>query len=130
MTAALHETTPVLRFYDEAAMRAFYVDWLGFEVTFEHRFGDAFPLYLGLSRGGCLLHLSQHHGDATPGAHVRVRAEDVRTLQAELAGRPYAFARPGPPEMMPWGRLELTITDPSGNRLTFWTNPNSLPDPA
>ncbi len=32
--------------------------------------------------------------------------------------------------MMPWGRLELTITDPSGNRLTFWTNPNSLPDPA
>ncbi|UOM32871.1 glyoxalase superfamily protein [Acuticoccus sp. I52.16.1] len=131
MTTGLYEPTPVLRFYDEAATRAFYVDWLGFEVMFEHRHDDAAPLYMGLSRGtGTVIHLSQHHGDATPGAQVRFRAEDVRALQAELAGKPYRFARPGPPEMMPWGYLQLSITDPAGNRLIFWTNPDYLPDPA
>ena len=126
----LAEPTPVLRFYDEAATRAFYVDWLGFAVHFEHRFDPDAPLYMGLGRGGCVLHLSQHHGDATPGAHVRVRAADVRAFHAEIGARPYAFARPGPPDIAPWGPLELTLTDPAGNRLTFWTNPDYPPDAA
>ena len=58
---------PVLRFFDEAKMREFYLGFLGFEMTFEFRFEPETPLYLGVQRGDCLLHLSEHHGDGTPG---------------------------------------------------------------
>ena len=30
--------TPIFRSFDEAKAREFYIDFLGFEVTFEHRF--------------------------------------------------------------------------------------------
>jgi hypothetical protein len=31
------------------------------------------PLYMQVSREGCVLHLSEHYGDATPGATAFVR---------------------------------------------------------
>lgn len=116
-------TTPVLRFFDEAATRAFFIDWLGFNVTFEYRHEEGAPLYMGIARNGCSMHLTQHHGDCTPGSQVRLHTSDVDALHAELAAKPYAFARPGPPEMRPWGYRELSVTDPAGNRINFWTNP-------
>jgi catechol 2,3-dioxygenase-like lactoylglutathione lyase family enzyme len=119
----LGATTPVLRMFDEAKAREFYVGFLGFAIDFAHRFGEEFPLYLGLSRGACRLQLSEHHGDATPGAHVRIEVNDVAALAHELAGRRYKYAKPGTPEATPWGTRELTIGDPFGNRLTFYSKP-------
>lgn len=116
---ALGPVTPVLRIFDVEKAREFYVSFLGFEVVFEHSFGDDFPLYIGLSRAGCALHLSEHHGDACPGAHVRIATDDVVSLAAALTAKEYRYAKPGPPQAMPWGSLELTVTDPFGNRLTF-----------
>lgn len=115
----LGPVTPVLRMFDEAKALEFYVGFLGFDVVFEHRFGDNSPLYLGLSRAGCALHLSEHHGDACPGAHVRIATDDIATLAAELHRKEYRYAKPGPPEAMPWGSLELKVSDPFGNKLTF-----------
>ena len=42
--------TPILRSFDEARARDFYVRYLGFEVLFEHRFEPGLPLYLGHAR--------------------------------------------------------------------------------
>jgi catechol 2,3-dioxygenase-like lactoylglutathione lyase family enzyme len=42
----LGRITPILRIFDEAKAREFYVDFLGFTVDWQHRFGDNFPLYL------------------------------------------------------------------------------------
>ena len=33
-------TIPLIRIFDEAKARAFYVDWLGFSVDWEHRFEE------------------------------------------------------------------------------------------
>jgi catechol 2,3-dioxygenase-like lactoylglutathione lyase family enzyme len=115
----LGAVTPILRIFDEAKTRAFYVDFLGFKIDFEHRFGENFPLYMGASLGDCTLHLSEHHGDACPGTHIRIRIDDIASFVVALQGKNYRYAKPGAPEKMPWGSLELTITDPSGNRLTF-----------
>ncbi|MGR3434632.1 MAG: glyoxalase superfamily protein [Shimia sp.] len=115
----LGPATPILRMFDDGAARAFYVGWLGFEVAFEHRFAPDMPLYLGLRRDGVELHLTGHHGDTTPGTRVRIACADVAVLHAELTARPYGGARPGPPETRPWGEVDLTLTDPFGNRLTF-----------
>ena len=112
--------TPILRSFDEAAARAFYVDWLGFEVVFEHRFEPHLPLYLGLVRDGLHLHLSEHHGDTTPGTRVRIQVADIHGFHAGLQSRPYPHLAPGSPIRQPWGEFDLTLTDPFGNRLTFY----------
>jgi catechol 2,3-dioxygenase-like lactoylglutathione lyase family enzyme len=114
----LGATTPILRIFDEAKAREFYVDFLGFAVEWEHRFESSFPLYLQVARDGCVLHLSEHHGDCCPGAAVRVAVDDVDAYQAELLAKQYGYARPGV-EDMPWGAREMSIKDPFGNRLTF-----------
>jgi catechol 2,3-dioxygenase-like lactoylglutathione lyase family enzyme len=117
--AELRRTTPVLRIFDEGKAREFYVGFLGFTIDFEHRFGGDFPIYLGVSRGACLLHLTEHHGDACAGATIRIETDDVHGLSAELGAKSYRYAKPGAPDIKPWGSIELSITDPFGNRLTF-----------
>ena len=108
---------PVLRIFDVAKAREFYSEFLGFEIDWEHTFDDHSPVYLQASREGVLLHLSEHHGDASPGATVRILVADVVRLHRELHEREYRYARPGI-ETMPWG-LEVAVMDPFANRLVF-----------
>lgn len=110
---------PVLRFFDEAKMREFYLGFLGFEVTFEFRFEPETPLYLGVQRGDCLLHLSEHHGDGTPGGNIRIMTDSLDDYHAELTAKRYKYYRPGI-EMQPWGLREMTVQDPFGTKLTFF----------
>lgn len=117
---SLGAPVPILRIFDEAKARQFYVEFLGFKVDWEHRFEPGMPLYMQVSSGACLLHLSEHHGDATPGAAVRIETADVDDLQRTLLARKYKYARPGV-EDTPWGTRDMSIKDPFGNRLTFWT---------
>jgi uncharacterized glyoxalase superfamily protein PhnB len=111
-------TTPILRIFDEVKAREFYVDFLGFKVDWEHRFEPGLPLYMQLSKDGCVLHLSEHHGDCSPGAAVRIETSDLDAFHAELALKRYKYARPGI-ENTPWGTREMSVKDPFGNRLTF-----------
>jgi uncharacterized glyoxalase superfamily protein PhnB len=115
---SLGKTTPILRIFDEAKAREFYVDFLGFKVDFEHRFEPGLPLYMQVSRDGCVLHLSEHYGDASPGSALRIETADLDAYQRELLAKGYKFARPGI-EAMPWGTRDMSIQDPFGNRLTF-----------
>lgn len=112
----LEAATPILRIFDEALARAFYAEWLGFTWDWEHRFAPGMPLYAQVSLGAVALHLSMHHGDATPGSAVRLRCQDLDALLATLA--PREWARPAI-ERMPWGERAMTLTDPFGNRLIF-----------
>jgi uncharacterized glyoxalase superfamily protein PhnB len=117
--STLRGVTPILRIFDEAKAREFYLDFLGFRIDWEHRFGAAFPLYLQVSRGACVLHLSEHHGDATPGAAIRIETQGVEALCAELAAREYRYAKPQL-EQAEWGDRLLQVRDPFGNRLVFF----------
>ena len=112
------KTIPILRMFDEAKAREFYVDFLGFAIDWEHRFEPGAPLYMQVSRGECALHLSEHYGDATPGSAIRIDTSDIDAFHGELAAKRYKYARPGINEM-PWGAREVSITDPFGNKLTF-----------
>lgn len=114
----LTRTTPVLRIFDEAKAKEFYVAFLGFTVDWEHRFEDDLPLYLQISRDDCVLHLSEHHGDCSPGAAVRIETDELDAFHQQLLAARYKYARPGV-EQTPWGTREMSIADPFGNRLTF-----------
>ena len=76
---------PVLRIFDLALAKAFYVDWLGFRVDWEHRFEPGTPVYMQMARGPVILHLSEHFGDCSPGAKMFINTDDVEALHRELA---------------------------------------------
>ena len=114
----LGNSTPILRIFDEAKAREFYVGYLGFRIDWEHRFAPGMPLYLQVSRDGCVLHLSEHHGDACPGAALRIATEGLDDLQRELQQKRYGYAH-ATIEAMPWGSRDMSLRDPFGNRLTF-----------
>lgn len=114
--------TPILRSFDEARAKAFYLDFLGFELLFEHRFAPDLPLYMAMRHGDCEIHVSEHYGDAAPGSAIRIPVDDVAAYAARLRAKDFGNARPGEPARMPWGSREITIQDPAGNRLTFYTN--------
>ena len=119
--AVLGTVIPVLRSFDAARTRAFYLDFLGFELVFEHRFEPGMPLYMGVRSGDCVLHLSEHYGDGAPGASIRIACDDVAAYAAALRSRGFEYARPGEPQRTPWGTWEFGVQDPSHNRLTFVT---------
>jgi len=75
---------PILRSFDEAKAKEFYVDFLGFTVDWEHRFEDNTPLYMQLSKDNCVIHLSEHHGDSSPGASLRILTTNLDEYQKEL----------------------------------------------
>ncbi len=108
---------PIIRIFAEDKAREFYVDFLGFQIDWQHRFEPGAPLYLQVSRTGLILHLSEHYGDASPGATVFARMHGIDAFHQELIARDYPYARPGV-EDLPWGR-QMQIADPFGNRLRF-----------
>jgi uncharacterized glyoxalase superfamily protein PhnB len=114
----LRNPTPILRIFDEVKAREFYIEFLGFSSDWEHRFEPGLPLYVQVSRDGCVLHLTEHHGDCCPGAALRIEVDDLDALQAELQGKNRKYARPSI-ELMPWGSRDMSVKDPFGNRLTF-----------
>ena len=114
----LGKTTPILRIFDEAKAREFYVDFLGFNVDWEHRFEPGLPLYMQISRGDLKLHLSEHYGDCCPGSTVFVNMQGIDELHRELTARKYRYLRPGV-ETVPWNARCMEVTDPFGNRIRF-----------
>jgi hypothetical protein len=113
----LSASIPILRIFSEEKAKEFYLDFMGFSLEWEHRFGDNFPLYAEIKRSDLILHLSEHHGDATPGSAIFVPVQEIGVFQAELHAKSYRYAKPGI-EAMPWGQV-MEITDPFGNRLRF-----------
>lgn len=116
-SVAFEHPIPVLRTFDEAKANEFYIDFLGFKRDWEHRFAPGLPLYMQVSRGNLILHLSEHHGDASPGSTVFVWMTGIEALHRELIGKQYKNSRPGL-ETVDWG-LQLQVPDPFGNRIRF-----------
>jgi len=114
----LQSPIPILRSFDEVKAKEFYVDFLGFNIDWPHRFEDNTPLYMQLSNDGCIIHLSEHHGDSSPGASLRITTNNLDFYQRELIGKQYKNAKPGIQDM-PWGTRDMAISDPFGNKLIF-----------
>jgi hypothetical protein len=109
---------PILRIFDIGKAQEFYVDYLGFAVDWEHRFEPRLPVYMQVSRGDLTLHLSEHHGDCTPGSTVFVITTGLREFHREITAKRYPNLRPGI-ERMPWNADVMEVLDPFGNRIRF-----------
>jgi catechol 2,3-dioxygenase-like lactoylglutathione lyase family enzyme len=118
MTEHVLQTIPILRIFDVDKAREFYVGFLGFTVDWEHRFDERAPVYMQVSRGRLVLHLSEHHGDACPGSTVFVRLTGLDGYHREITGKGYGYMRPGI-EQAPSNARVMEVIDPFGNRLRF-----------
>jgi len=111
---------PILRIFDVAKAKEFYVDYLGFQIDWEHRFADNSPLYMQVSRGPLILHLSEHYGDGSPGIAIFVRMHGVEEFHKEFAAKKYKYLNPGVNDQRPDLPFKVVnITDPFGNKIRF-----------
>jgi hypothetical protein len=118
MTTEFRKAVPVFRIFSLEKAREFYLDFLGCKIDWEHRVEEGAPVYMQVSRGNLALHLSEHHGDGTPGSIAYIYASGVEALHRELNDKKYRHNRPGL-QRQDWGMLEMTVVDPFNNRITF-----------
>ena len=109
---------PILRIFDHEKALLFYRDWLGFAVDWEHYFEPGAPVYMQVSGFGLLLHLSEHHGDGTPGSRVFVECTGLKAYHQTLVGKKYKYNRPGFEETF-YGTWCVEVIDPFSNVLLF-----------
>src|SRR5215469_3864234 len=110
MAIAIAPPIPVFRIFSVEKAREFYLDFLGFKVDFEHRFEPDLPLFMQVSRGECVLQLSEHHGGVTPGSAFSAAVTGFDEFHAELLGKNYRYMRPHV-EDTPWGRRVFRVID-------------------
>ncbi len=117
----VNEVIPILRIFDFEKALEFYVEWLGFTIDWKHTLHEGAPIYLQISGHGMLLHLSEHHGDCSPGAKVFINCSGLRKFHERLKEKKYKYNNPGL-EKAPWKGLCLEVSDPFHNKLLFNEN--------
>lgn len=118
MTSTFLTTIPIMRIFDVVKAKDFYVGFLGFTIDWEHRFDNVAPVYLQISKGDLVLHLSEHHGDCCPGSTVFVWMKGIEDFHASITSRGYGYMRPGI-ERTFYNSICVEVTDPFGNRIRF-----------
>ena len=111
-------TIPILRIFSVEKAKEYYVQFLGFKVDWEHQLDPEAPMYLQVSKGDLVLHLSEHHGDACPGSALFVDMTGLEALHREITAKGYRRMTPSI-ERSAWNTNVMRVTDPFGNRIVF-----------
>ncbi len=114
----LKSPIPILRIFDVEKAKEFYIKILGYNLDWEHAFEESLPLYMQVSKSDCMLHLSEHHGDCSPGAAIRIEVGGIEEFHSMIIKKKYTFANPEI-KQTPWQTKEFQIIDPFGNKLIF-----------
>jgi catechol 2,3-dioxygenase-like lactoylglutathione lyase family enzyme len=114
----MQQVVPTLRIANYARSKAFYVDALGFQIDWEHRFEPKFPVFMQVSRDGLALFLTEHAGIALWGL-VHFYVPDVDAWYAEFQRKGVPVKEP--PNESLQGLRAMTVGDPDGNKLRICT---------
>jgi catechol 2,3-dioxygenase-like lactoylglutathione lyase family enzyme len=116
----------------DASIR-FYGEVMGFPLIERDAEADVavvsfngYPVLLaGPAAGDLTPHLNRVHGVVQPGGTLFAYAADIDAEQTRLASR-------AAPQLTriekPWGDRILTVVDPDGYTISFWTNPQRTPE--
>ena len=111
---------PVLRMFDEAKAKAFYLDYLGFEVDWEGRFSPTAPLYMQIRLGDALIHLDGHAKEDAPVSQVIIQVRGLENYCEYLIAKGADYPKPCTVDPRYVGRnTDMNIDDPFGNYLIF-----------
>lgn len=114
----VEKVIPVLRIFDYKKSIEFYVDWLGFKINWEHTFDELTPVYLEIEKDGLIIHLSEHHGDGTPGSNIFVWCDGVEEFHKEIINKKYKYNKPGLEKTF-YGAMAVKVIDPFHNQIIF-----------
>lgn len=71
-----------------------------------------------IERNGFRIHLSEHHGDGTPGPSVYVLMRGVKKFHEEISERDYNYLNPEPKKLF-MAHFCVQVLDPFNNRISF-----------
>ncbi len=109
---------PIFRIFDIEKTDSFYIEYLGFKMDWKHQYAENMPFYFQVSLNNAVLHLSEHHGDASPGSAIRIKIKGLKSYHSLLIEKGYPYAKPAV-EKTPWDTNELTVIALSQIRLYF-----------
>ena len=111
---------PTFRITDYKKAIAFYIDFLGFNIDWEHRFGETEPIYMQISKNGLVLHLSEN-GRFKTGVIIFVETKGIENFRKNILNTKNGKLIP---EILTtnWNTKQLEIEDPFGNLLRFNEN--------
>ena len=116
----IKSSIPVLRMFDEAQAKAFYLDYLGFEVDWECRFTPTAPVYMQIRLGDALLHLDGHATADAPISQVNIPVLGLENYCEYLIAKGADYSKPIVEDPRYVGRnTDMNIDDPFGNYLIF-----------
>lgn len=126
MTMPEQRVVPALRITDYERSKVFYVEKLGFNIEWEHRFKPHFPVFMSVVRDGMRLFLSEHTGDCQVGGLVHFLIPDVDVWYREFRDKGVVVSELPNDDL---GFRSMVVTDPDGNRLRFMTPPSNPTEP-
>lgn len=130
-TTSASQVMPLRYVASVDAMRAFYLDRLGFEHLMGVVGDDGQLDFCIVQRDGAMMMLSRPGaaGGITQGpVEIYVQAHDVDAFHRELVGRGVAIARGI--ETQWWGDRNFAVIDPAGHLIWFWqTVAEMMPPP-
>jgi len=111
--------TPIFHIFDYQEARAFFVDWLGFRIDWGD-WSTKGPLYMQVSRGNIVPHLTSHVGESSPDSKAMAKITGLLTYHYLLLKKDYSFAHPALKKTS-WNDkvMQAEVIDPFGNRLVF-----------
>ena len=119
MSFTMGSSIPILRILDESAAEAFYLDFLGFEVVWRHRFSEDSPLYMQIRQGESVLHLDGHATEETPPSMIRIPVVGLDAFAEQLSAKSQEDFTPINPRGDESSR-DLNVVDPFDNHIVFW----------
>ena len=118
----MERAIPILPTEDLAAAKGFYVDGLGFRVTFEAS-EDGRTGLLGLQRGTIRLTLDSPMKGHGRNACVALEVDDADAYYGEWSAKVAVLRAP---QDEPWGARTFDLLDPSGNTVFVMGPPQSV----
>jgi hypothetical protein len=90
------KTIPIFRIFDYDRAISHYIDWMEFKIDWEGHLEKGSPVYMQISKGDLVLHLSEHSGDCSPGARIYIENYlDLKSYHKLLLDKKYKYNRPG-----------------------------------
>jgi catechol 2,3-dioxygenase-like lactoylglutathione lyase family enzyme len=115
----MQKVIPALRITDYGRSKEFYIDGLGFQIDWEHRFEPHFPVFVQITRDDLTIYLTEHTGDCQVGGLVHFFVPNVNDWYIELQNKNIEV-KEAPNDFE--GRLRtMTVVDPDGNQLRICT---------
>ncbi|MEK4425100.1 glyoxalase superfamily protein [Solibacillus sp. FSL K6-1523] len=112
---------PAFRITDYSRSKVFYIEGLGFQIDWEHRFEPHFPVFVQISKDDMTIYLTEHTEDCQIGGLIHFFVPNVENWYNELKGNKDINIMEPPNESLEGLRM-MTLVDPDGNQLRICTH--------